>query len=136
MSFQKKKIRGNHRQAGLDGHDRGAKIIAKILRDAGMEVIYTGLRKTPQDITRIAIEEDVDVIGISLLSGAHETLLPELCQLLKENDAGDIAVLAGGIIPRDEFLFWNELALRQFSARVLHLQKLSNTSSRIRFLVF
>jgi methylmalonyl-CoA mutase, C-terminal domain len=87
---------------GLDGHDRGVKIIAKILRDAGVEVIFTGLRKTPQDIARIAIEEDVDIIGISLLSGAHETLLPKLCELLKENDAGDIAVVAGGIIPRDE----------------------------------
>jgi methylmalonyl-CoA mutase, C-terminal domain len=87
---------------GLDGHDRGAKIIAKALRDAGMEVIYTGIKKTPKDITKIAIEEDVDVIGISLLSGAHEILLRELCELLKENDAEDIAVIAGGIIPKDD----------------------------------
>lgn len=102
MSSEKKKLRVLISKLGLDGHDRGAKIIAKALRDAGMEVIFGGLRKTPQDITRIAIEEDVDVIGISLLSGAHETLLPELCQLLKENDARDIAVVAGGIIPRDD----------------------------------
>ena len=102
MTAQKKKLRVLIGKLGLDGHDRGSKIIAKALRDAGMEVIYTGLRKTPQDITRIAIEEDVDIIGISLLSGAHETLLPELCQLLKENDAGDIAVVAGGIIPKDD----------------------------------
>jgi len=102
MSSEKKKLRVLISKLGLDGHDRGAKIIAKALRDAGMEVIFGGLRKTPQDIIRIAIEEDVDVIGISLLSGAHETLLPELCQLLKENDAGDIAVVAGGIIPKND----------------------------------
>jgi methylmalonyl-CoA mutase C-terminal domain/subunit len=102
MSSEKKKLRVLISKLGLDGHDRGAKIIAKALRDAGMEVIFGGLRKTPQDIIRIAIEEDVDVIGISLLSGAHETLLPKLCQLLKENDAGDIAVVAGGIIPKDD----------------------------------
>ncbi|MFH1974155.1 MAG: cobalamin B12-binding domain-containing protein [Pseudomonadota bacterium] len=102
MTVQKKKLRVLIGKLGLDGHDRGAKIIARALRDAGMEVIFTGLRKTPQDITRIAVEEDVDVIGISLLSGAHETLLPELCRLLKENDAGDIAVIVGGIIPKDD----------------------------------
>ena len=87
---------------GLDGHDRGAKIISKALRDAGMEVIYTGLKKTPQEITKIAIEEDVNIIGVSILSGAHMTLLPELCQLLREKEAGDIHVIAGGIIPRDD----------------------------------
>ena len=87
---------------GLDGHDRGAKLIARSLRDAGMEVIYTGRRRSPRDIARIAIEEDVDVVGISILSGAHDSLMPELCQLLKENNAGDIAVIAGGIIPKDD----------------------------------
>lgn len=102
MSSQKKKLRVLIGKLGLDGHDRGAKIIARALRDAGMEVIYAGLRKTPQDITRIAVEEDVDIIGISLLSGAHETLMPKLCRLLKENDAADIAVVAGGIIPKDD----------------------------------
>jgi len=102
MTVQKKRLRVLIGKLGLDGHDRGAKIIARALRDAGMEVIYAGIRKTPQDITRIAVEEDVDVIGISLLSGAHETLLPELCRLLKENDAGDISIVAGGIIPKDD----------------------------------
>jgi len=87
---------------GLDGHDRGVKVVARSLRDAGMEVIYTGRRRTPDDITKIAIEEDVDVIGISVMSGAHEILLPELCRLLEENDAGDIKVIAGGIIPQDD----------------------------------
>jgi len=102
MITQKKKLKVLIGKLGLDGHDRGAKIIARALRDAGMEIVFTGLRKTPKDITRIAVEEDVDVIGISLLSGAHETLLLELCRLLEENDAGDIAVVAGGIIPKDD----------------------------------
>jgi len=97
---------------GLDGHDRGAKIIAKVLRDAGMEVIFTGLRKTPQQIARIAIEEDVNVIGISLHSGAHEILLSELCRLLKANDAGDIAVVAGGIIPTSDIPLLKEAGVK------------------------
>ena len=102
MGKQKKKVRILIAKIGLDGHDRGAKVISRALRDAGMEVIYTCLKKTPKDIARIAIEEDVDLIGISILSGAHETLLPELCQLLRENDAGDIKVIAGGIIPKND----------------------------------
>jgi len=102
MTAQKKKLRVLIGKLGLDGHDRGAKVIARALRDAGLEVVYTGLRKTPKEIARIAIEEDVDIIGISLLSGAHEVLLPELCRILKENDAGDISVVAGGIIPKDD----------------------------------
>jgi methylmalonyl-CoA mutase C-terminal domain/subunit len=102
MVKQKKKVRVLIGKLGLDGHDRGAKIISRALRDAGMEVVYTGLKKTPKDIARIAIEEDVNLIGISILSGAHETLLPELCQLLKENEADDIKVIAGGIIPKDD----------------------------------
>lgn len=102
MVKQKKKVRVLIGKLGLDGHDRGAKVISRALRDAGMEVVYTGLKKTPKDIARIAIEEDVNLIGISILSGAHETLLPELCQLLKENEADDIKVIAGGIIPKDD----------------------------------
>ena len=102
MVKQKKKVRILIAKLGLDGHDRGAKIISRALRDAGMEVVYTGLKKTPKDIARIAIEEDVNLIGVSILSGAHETLLPELCQLLKENEADDIKVIAGGIIPKDD----------------------------------
>ena len=84
---------------GLDGHDRGAKIIARMLRDNGMEVIYTGIRQTPSMVTRAALEEDVDLIGISILSGAHMDLIPVLFQELEENDAGDIPVIVGGIIP-------------------------------------
>ncbi|HEY6052164.1 MAG TPA: cobalamin B12-binding domain-containing protein [Thermoanaerobaculia bacterium] len=84
---------------GLDGHDRGAKVIARALRDAGMEVIYSGLRQTPQQIAAAAIQEDVDVVGLSILSGAHNVLFPEILQLLKEQGGEDILVVAGGIIP-------------------------------------
>ena len=84
---------------GLDGHDRGAKIIARALRDAGMEVIYTGLRQTPEMIASAALQEDVDVIGLSILSGAHNTLCPRLMELLAQNGMTDVTVLIGGIIP-------------------------------------
>jgi methylmalonyl-CoA mutase, C-terminal domain len=84
---------------GLDGHDRGAKIIARALRDAGMEVIYSGLRQTPEQVVAAAIQEDVDVIGLSILSGAHNVLFPEILTLLKERGGEDILVVAGGIIP-------------------------------------
>jgi methylmalonyl-CoA mutase C-terminal domain/subunit len=94
-----KKIRVLIAKPGLDGHDRGAKIIARALRDAGMEVIYTGLRQTPQMIASAAEQEDVDVIGLSILSGAHNTICPELMKLLHAKQMDDVAVLVGGIIP-------------------------------------
>ena len=84
---------------GLDGHDRGAKVVARGLRDAGFEVIYTGLHQTPQQIVRAAVDEDVQVVGLSVLSGAHNHLLPEVVRLLREADRADVLVLAGGIIP-------------------------------------
>lgn len=87
---------------GLDGHDRGAKVIARALRDAGMEVIYTGLRQTPEMIANAAAEEDVDAVGLSILSGAHNTLLPRVVELLRSNGMGDVAVFAGGIIPDED----------------------------------
>jgi len=87
---------------GLDGHDRGAKIIARAFRDAGFEVIYTGLHQTPEQIVSAAIQEDVDCVGLSILSGAHNTLLPRVCQLLKEKNADDIMVFGGGVIPDDD----------------------------------
>ena len=89
-------------KAGLDGHDRGAKIIARALRDAGMEIIYTGLHKTPENIVTSAVQEDVDGIGLSILSGAHMTLFPKVLNLLKDQGAGDIVVFGGGIIPADD----------------------------------
>ena len=94
-----KRIRVLVAKPGLDGHDRGAKIIARALRDAGMEVIYTGLRQTPEMIASAAVQEDVDVIGLSILSGAHNTLAPQLMSLLKEKGMTDVTVLLGGTIP-------------------------------------
>ena len=87
---------------GLDGHDRGAKIIARAFRDAGFEVIYTGLHQTPEQIVSAAIQEDVDCVGLSILSGAHNTLLPRVCQLFRDKSADDIMVFTGGVIPEDD----------------------------------
>jgi len=87
---------------GLDGHDRGAKVVARALRDAGFEVIYTGLRQTPEMIAEAALQEDVDLVGVSILSGAHMTLLPRILKLLQEKGLGDIPVLAGGIVPDED----------------------------------
>jgi methylmalonyl-CoA mutase C-terminal domain/subunit len=89
-------------KVGLDGHDRGAKIIARALRDAGMEVIYTGLHQTPEQVVETAIQEDADAIGISILSGAHMTLIPRIVELLKQNESEDILVFCGGTIPKDD----------------------------------
>ncbi len=87
---------------GLDGHDRGAKIVARALRDAGMEVIYTGLHQTPEEIVEAALQEDVDVVGLSILSGAHLTLVPAVIDLLQAQNMGDVVVVVGGIIPEED----------------------------------
>lgn len=87
---------------GLDGHDRGAKVIARALRDAGMEVIYTGLRQTPEQIVAAAVQEDVDVVGMSILSGAHNHLFPKVAQLLKEQGVDDVLIVGGGVIPSED----------------------------------
>jgi len=100
--MEDKKIRVLIAKPGLDGHDRGAKVIARALRDAGMEVIYTGLRQTPEQIVETAIQEDVDVIGLSILSGAHTHLFPKVMKLLKENNIEDIIVMGGGVIPEED----------------------------------
>ena len=97
-----KKIRVLIAKPGLDSHDRGAKVVARALRDAGMEVIYTGLRQTPEQIVEAALQEDVDVIGLSILSGAHKTMFPRIMQLLKEKGLTDVLVFAGGIIPEED----------------------------------
>lgn len=97
-----KRIRVLVAKPGLDGHDRGAKVVARALRDAGMEVIYTGLRQTPEQIVEAALQEDVDCVGLSILSGAHMTLVPKILQLLKEKKAEDILVTVGGIIPDED----------------------------------
>ena len=98
-------------KVGLDGHDRGAKIIARALRDAGMEVIYTGLHQTPEQVVEAAIQEDVDAIGISILSGAHMTLVPRIIELLAENEAEDILVFVGGTIPKGDIEKLKELGV-------------------------
>jgi methylmalonyl-CoA mutase C-terminal domain/subunit len=98
---------------GLDGHDRGAKVIARALRDAGMEVIYSGLRQTPEQVVAAAIQEDVDVIGLSILSGAHNVLFPEILNLLREKGGEDILVLAGGIIPDKDIAPLKAMGIRE-----------------------
>ena len=108
-----RKIRVLIAKPGLDGHDRGAKVVARALRDAGMEVIYTGLRQTPEQIVAAAVQEDVDAIGLSILSGAHNVLFPEIMRLLREEGAGDIVVFAGGIIPEQDVPRLREIGIRE-----------------------
>ena len=108
-----RKIRVLIAKPGLDGHDRGAKIIARALRDAGMEVIYTGLRQTPEQIVAAAVQEDVDAIGLSILSGAHNVLFPEIMRLLQDEDAAAIVVFAGGIIPEKDIPRMKEIGIRE-----------------------
>ncbi len=98
---------------GLDGHDRGAKIVARALRDAGFEVIYTGLHQTPEQIAETAIQEDADAVGLSCHSGAHMTLFPRVVQLLKEQGAGDVLLFAGGIIPREDIPKLKEIGVQE-----------------------
>ena len=108
-----KKLRILVAKPGLDGHDRGAKIIARALRDAGMEVIYTGLHQTPEMIVNTAVQEDVDAIGLSIMSGAHMTLFPAVLDLLRASKAGDIEVFGGGIIPDDDIPRLKELGVSE-----------------------
>ncbi len=108
-----KRIRVVVAKPGLDGHDRGAKVIARALRDAGMEVIYTGLRQTPEQIVNTALQEDADVIGLSILSGAHTTIVPQLMKLLKEREMKDVLVVLGGIIPDADIATMKELGVAE-----------------------
>jgi methylmalonyl-CoA mutase C-terminal domain/subunit len=103
-------------KVGLDGHDRGAKVIATSLRDAGMEVIYTGLRQTPEMVVNAAIQEDVDAIGISILSGAHMTVFPKIIQLMKENHLTDVLLTGGGIIPEEDRVVLQEMGVGKLFA--------------------
>lgn len=110
--MSEKKIRVLVAKPGLDGHDRGAKVVARALRDAGMEVIYTGLRQTPVMIAQAALQEDVDVVGLSILSGAHMALVPRIMELLKANGQSDVHVFIGGIVPDDDVPRLKELGVR------------------------
>jgi methylmalonyl-CoA mutase C-terminal domain/subunit len=116
---------------GLDGHDRGAKVVARALRDAGMEVIYAGLRQTPEDIVESAIEEDVDLIGLSILSGAHMALFPRVVKLLKERKAGDIPVFAGGIIPDEDAKRLRKIGIRAVFGPGASLEEIVTTARKI-----
>ena len=107
-----RKIRVLIAKPGLDGHDRGAKVIARALRDAGMEVVYTGIRQTPEMIAEAALQEDIDVLGLSILSGAHMALFPRVIELLHENDMEDVLVLAGGIIPDEDVPALHEMGIQ------------------------
>jgi methylmalonyl-CoA mutase C-terminal domain/subunit len=108
MSSSTRPIRVLIAKPGLDGHDRGAKVVAMALRDAGMEVIYTGIKQTPEQIVQAAIQEDVDVVGLSCLSGAHKTLFPKVASLLEAQGAGDVLITGGGIIPDEDVPFLHE----------------------------
>jgi len=108
-----RKIRVLIAKPGLDGHDRGAKVVARALRDAGMEVIYTGIRQTPEQIANTAIQEGVDIIGLSCLSGAHNTLFPKVVEMLKQKGAGDIHIFGGGIIPVEDIPILKKAGIRE-----------------------
>ncbi len=116
---------------GLDGHDRGAKVVARALRDAGMEVIYAGLRQTPEEIVEAAIEEDVDLIGLSILSGAHMALFPKVMTLLKRRRATDIPVFAGGIIPDEDAARLRRLGLKAVFGPGTSLEQIVTTARGI-----
>jgi len=122
----------NHRiriliaKVGLDGHDRGAKVVARGLRDAGMDVIYTGLHRTPEEVVAAAVQEDVDVLGVSLLSGAHMTLLPRLIELLRAADAEDILVIVGGVIPDGDISKLHEIGVADVFLQDTPLEVLAN----------
>jgi len=108
-----RKIRILIAKPGLDGHDRGAKVVARALRDAGFEVVYTGLHQTPEQIVSAAIQEDVDAVGLSLLSGAHRVLFPAVVELLRKQQSGDILVFGGGVIPRDDIAWLKEQGIQE-----------------------
>ncbi|MBS1567178.1 MAG: cobalamin B12-binding domain-containing protein [Bacteroidetes bacterium] len=116
MAESKRPIRVLVAKVGLDGHDRGAKVIAAALRDAGMEVIYTGLRQTPEMVVSAALQEDVDAIGISILSGAHMTIFPKVMELLREKGMNDVLLTGGGIIPEDDMQALNRLGVGKLFA--------------------
>jgi methylmalonyl-CoA mutase C-terminal domain/subunit len=113
MPTSGRRIRVVVAKPGLDGHDRGAKIIARALRDAGMEVIYTGLHQTPEQIVETVLQEDADAVGLSILSGAHMTLVPKVVELLREQDAGDVLVTVGGTIPNQDIPKLKELGVAE-----------------------
>jgi len=126
LTTHEKKIRILIAKPGLDGHDRGAKIVARALRDAGHEVIYTGLHQTPEMIVTTAIQEDVDVVGVSIMSGAHMTLLPRILELLAEKQAQDIKLFAGGVIPAEDIVLLKQQGVDQVFTPGAPLQQITD----------
>lgn len=128
---RKRPIRVLIAKPGLDGHDRGAKVVARALRDAGMEVIYAGLRQTPEEIVRAALEEDVDLIGLSILSGAHMALFPRVLELLREEGGRDIPVFAGGIIPDEDARRLRKAGIRAIFGPGASLEEIVSTAQSL-----
>jgi methylmalonyl-CoA mutase cobalamin-binding domain/chain len=118
-------------KVGLDGHDRGVKVVARTLRDAGMDVIYTGLHRTPDEVVKAAIQEDVDVLGISLLSGAHMTICPKIMALLEEKDASDTIVVVGGVVPDEDVNALKEMGVKELLLQDTPPNKIVETLQRL-----
>ena len=118
-------------KVGLDGHDRGVKVVARTLRDAGMDVIYTGLHRTPDEVVNAAIQEDVDVLGISLLSGAHMTICPKIMALLEEKDASDTIVVVGGVVPDEDVNVLKEMGVKELLLQDTPPNKIVETLQRL-----
>jgi methylmalonyl-CoA mutase C-terminal domain/subunit len=118
-------------KVGLDGHDRGVKVVARTLRDAGMDVIYTGLHRTPDEVVNAAIQEDVDVLGISLLSGAHMTICPKIMALLEEKDASDTIVVVGGVVPDEDVSALKEMGVKELLLQDTPPNKIVETLQRL-----
>jgi len=118
-------------KVGLDGHDRGVKIVARTLRDAGMDVIYTGLHRTPEEVVDAAVQEDVDVLGVSILSGAHMTIFPKLLELLRERDAEDIIVVGGGVMPDDDAAALKAMGVKEILLQDTPPQAIVDTIRRL-----
>ncbi len=125
------KIRVLIAKVGLDGHDRGVKIVARCLRDAGMDVIYTGLHRTPEEVVTTAIQEDVDVVGVSLLSGAHMTIFPRIIELLKQNDAEDIILVGGGVMSDEDAAALKKLGVAEILLQDTPPQLIVDTLERL-----
>jgi methylmalonyl-CoA mutase C-terminal domain/subunit len=125
------KIRVLVAKPGLDGHDRGAKVVARTLRDAGMEVIYTGIRQTPEMIVEVALQEDVDVIGLSCLSGAHMELFSEVMERLKQRGIGNVLVVAGGVIPEDDVTALQQIGIKAVFGPGTHTSEIVDTIKRL-----
>ncbi len=128
--MEKSRIRVLVAKPGLDGHDRGAKVIARALRDAGMEVIYSGLRQTPEQIVETAVQEDVNAIGLSILSGAHMYIFPKIFQLLKERKMTDVLVIAGGIIPTEDISELKKIGVKEIFTPGTDTKKIAEFSKK------